>query len=203
MADEPNNGNGATQGDGEITFTEEQQVKVDELIGVRLDRQAAKNADATQQAISEAKAKWEAEAAEKAKLDKMPEDQRKKHEQEVQNKQLEAANAEKESLQQELNHLNMVNAASSLLADKGMVADEAVLQFVVRENADSTQQAVDDFVKLVEDKAEAKRQESLKGSTPKLGNSNGQGKSFGTLAAERTNQQNNTNVADDFFGVKK
>lgn len=203
MADEPNNGNGATQGDGEITFTEEQQVKVDELIGVRLDRQAAKNADATQQAISEAKAKWEAEAAEKAKLDKMPEDQRKKHEQEVQNKQLEAANAEKESLQQELNHLNMVNAASSLLADKGMVADEAVLQFVVRENADSTQQAVDDFVKLVEDKAEAKRQESLKGSTPKLGNSNGQGKSFGTLAAERTNQQNNINVADDFFGVKK
>lgn len=204
MAEDPNNGNGATTGEGEVTFTEEQQAKVDELIGTRLDRQAAKNEETIAQAITQAKEKWQAEAEEAAKIAKLPEAEKEKHAQQKRNEELETANAEKETLKQQLNHLNMVNAASSLLADKGMLADEAVLSFVVRDDADSTQQAVNDFVKLVEDKAEAKRQESLKGSTPKLGNSNsGQGKSFGTLAAERTNQHNNTEVATDFFGIKK
>lgn len=204
MADEPNNGAGVDQGEAGVVFTEEQQAKVDELVGTRLERQAAKNEEAIAQAISEAKEKWQAEAEEAAKIANLPEAEKEKHAQQKRNEELETVNAEKETLKQQLNHLNMVNAASSLLADKGMVADEAVLSFVVRDDADSTQQAVNDFVKLVEDKAEAKRQESLKGFTPKLGVGNGsQGKSFGTLAAERTNQQNNTNVADDFFGAKK
>lgn len=204
MADEPNNGAGVDQGEAGVVFTEEQQAKVDELVGTRLERQAAKNEEAIAQAITEAKEKWQAEAEEAAKIANLPEAEKEKHAQQKRNEELETVNAEKETLKQQLNHLNMVNAASSLLADKGMVADEAVLSFVVRDDADSTQQAVNDFVKLVEDKAEAKRQESLKGFTPKLGVGNGsQGKSFGTLVAERTNQQNNTNVADDFFGAKK
>lgn len=203
MTNGTDNGAGVDQGASEVTFTEEQQAKVDELVGTRLERQAAKNEEAIAKAINNAKEKWQAEADEAAKIANLPEAEKEKHAQQKRNEELETVNAEKETLKQQLNHLNMVNAASSLLADKGMVADEAVLSFVVRDDADSTQQAVNDFVKLVEDKAEAKRQETLKGLTPKIGSGSGeQGKSFGTLAAERMNQHNNTDVATDFFGVK-
>lgn len=204
MAEESGSATNEQTVESEVTFTDEQQSKVDELIGKRLEREAAKNQDAINQAVAKAKEQWQAEVEENAKLSKMTDAQKQEHDQQKQNEALEAANAEKETLKQELNHLNMVNAASSLLADKGVVADEATLKFVVREDADATQEAVEDFVKLVEDKAEAKRQETLKGSTPKIGTGNGgQSKSFGALAAERVNQQNNADVADDFFGIKK
>lgn len=166
MAEESGSATNEQTVESEVTFTDEQQSKVDELIGKRLEREAAKNQDAINQAVAKAKEQWQAEVEQNAKLSKMTDAQKQEHDQQKQN--------------------------------------EATLKFVVREDADATQEAVEDFVKLVEDKAEAKRQETLKGSTPKIGTGNGgQSKSFGALAAERVNQQNNADVADDFFGIKK
>ena len=89
------------------------------------------------------------------------------------------------------------------LADKGFTADDETLKFVVRETADDTTQAVTDFAKLVDDKAEAKRQESLRGNTPtNAGAGQNQGKSFGAQMAEKSNSRSLSGVADDFFGTK-
>lgn len=90
-----------------------------------------------------------------------------------------------------------------MLADMGFTVDEETLNFVVRDTAEDTTQAVTAFAKLVDDKVESKRQEVLHGQTPNNASaSQGQGKSFGAQMAEKSNSRSLSGVADDFFGTK-
>ncbi|WP_419154637.1 DUF4355 domain-containing protein [Weissella bombi] len=187
----------------EVTFTEEQQAHVDSLIADRLSRADKANESKLQKALGDARAKWDEEQKEAADIANMSDKQRKEHDQEKANEALTQAQAEADQLRAELNHTNMVNEASKMLADKGFTADEETLSFVVRDTAEDTTQAVTDFAKLVDDKAEAKRQESLRGNTPtNAGAGQNQGKSFGAQMAEKSNSRSHSGVADDFFGTK-
>lgn len=197
-------GQEASSNNGEtFEFTDEQQAHIDSLIADRLSRADKANEQKTQQALADARTKWDEEQKEAADIASMSDKQRKEHEQEKANEALNQAQAEADKLRAELNHTNMVNEASKMLADKGFTADDETLKFVVRETADDTTQAVTDFAKLVDDKAEAKRQESLRGNTPtNAGASHNQGKSFGAQMAEKSNSRSQGGVADDFFGTK-
>ncbi|MBU7567968.1 DUF4355 domain-containing protein [Weissella hellenica] len=187
----------------EVTFTDEQQAHVNAMIADRLSRADKSNESKLQKALADARAKWDEEQKEAADIASMSDKQRQEHEQEKANEALTQAQAEADKLRAELNHTTMVNEASKMLADKGFTADEEALNFVVRDTADDTTQAVTDFAKLVDDKAEAKRQESLRGNTPtNAGASQNQGKSFGAQMAEKSNSRSQVGVADDFFGTK-
>lgn len=210
MAEENNGVQGQAQGqqgaaaDGnDVTFTEEQQAHVNSMIADRLSRADKANESKLQKALTDARAKWDEEQQEAANIASMSDMQRQEHEQEKANEALTQAQAEADKLRAELNHTNMVNEASKMLADKGFTADEETLNFVVRDTAEDTTQAVTAFAKLVDEKVEAKRQQALHGQTPNNASaSQGQGKSFGAQMAEKSNSRSLSGVADDFFGTK-
>lgn len=194
---------GAAADGNDVTFTEEQQAHVNAMIADRLSRADKSNESKLQKALADARAKWDEEQKEAADIASMSDKQRQEHEQEKANEALTQAQAEADKLRAELNHTNMVNEASKMLADKGFTADEETLNFVVRDTAEDTTQAVTAFAKLVDDKVEAKRQKALHGQTPNNASaSQGQGKSFGAQMAEKSNSRSLSGVADDFFGTK-
>lgn len=210
MAEENNGVQGQAQGqqgaaaDGnDVTFTEEQQAHVNAMIADRLSRADKSNESKLQKALADARAKWDEEQKEAANIASMSDKQRQEHEQEKANEALTQAQAEADKLRAELNHTNMVNEASKMLADNGFTADKETLNFVVRDTAEDTTQAVTAFAKLVDEKVEAKRQQALHGQTPNNASaSQGQGKSFGAQMAEKSNSRSLSGVADDFFGTK-
>lgn len=210
MADEPTgaqgaNGNENSNGgqEGGVQFTPEQQAHIDSLLAERVSRANKTNEAKFAKDLADARAKWEADQEEAAKVSKMSDDQRKEHEAQKASEELLAAQKRADDLQAQLNHTNMVSEASKMLADQGMVADEDTLAFVVRDTADETTAAVAAFAKLVDEKVEAKRQESLRGTTPRNpGASTSTVKSRGQLAAERANSTSSNHVADSFFGIK-
>lgn len=194
---------GAAADGNDVTFTEEQQAHVNAMIADRLSRADKSNESKLQKALADARAKWDEEQKEAADIASMSDKQRQEHEQEKANEALTQAQDEADKLRAELNHTNMVNEASKMLADKGFTADEETLNFVVRDTAEDTTQAVTAFAKLVDDKVEVKRQEALHGQTPNNASaSQGQGKSFGVQMAEKSNSRSLSGVADDFFGTK-
>lgn len=212
MADENNvetndgtSENGVESGTNDsVQFTPEQQVHIDSLIAERLNRaQKANEADYAAKLAKE-KAQWQLDAEEASKIAKMNEEQRKDYEAQKSNDDLIAAQQRADELQNQLNQLNMTNEATKILADKNIVADEKILGFVVRETADDTVAAVNDFVALVNDKAELMRQAGLVGKTPKSGQSGSGigGKSLGQTLAEEANARSKSNAGDSFFGKK-
>ena len=190
------------QGSNGVTFTEEQQAHLEAVLADRLSR-ANKAAEAKwAQKITAEREKWEAERQEAEAVAKMSEKERIEHNNKKQNDDLTAAQKRADELQAQLNHVQMVSEASKILADKGYTADEATLSFVVRDTAEDTTQAINDFVTLIDAKVEEKRQASLVGSTPNnAGAGNGAGKSFGAQMAERANSRGKSGVADSFFGT--
>ena len=54
-----------------------------------------------------------------------------------------------------------------MLSEGGIVADDKILGLVVKDIAEKTQEAVESFVALVNDLADKKVGEKLKGKTPK------------------------------------
>ncbi|NEZ88968.1 DUF4355 domain-containing protein [Weissella paramesenteroides] len=194
---------GSAADGNDVTFTDEQQAHVNAMIADRLSRADKANESKMQKALADARARWDEEQKEAADIASMSDKQRQEHEQEKANEALTQAQAEADKLRAELNHTNMVNEASKILADKGFTADEETLNFVVRDTAEDTAQAVTVFAKLVDDKVEAKRQEALHGQTPNNASaSQGRGKSFGAQMAEKSNSRSLSGVADDFFGTK-
>ncbi|WP_165314701.1 DUF4355 domain-containing protein [Weissella sagaensis] len=194
---------GSAADGNDVTFTEEQQAHVNSMIADRLSRADKANESKLQKALTDARVKWDEEQQEAANIASMSDKQRQEHEQEKANEALTQAQAVADKLRAELNHTNMVNEASKMLADKGFTADEETLNFVVRDTAEDTTQAVTAFAKLIDDKVEAKRQEALHGQTPNNASaSQGQGKSFGAQMAEKSNSRSLSGVADDFFGTK-
>ncbi|WP_105106948.1 DUF4355 domain-containing protein [Streptococcus suis] len=70
-------------------------------------------------------------------------------------------------LEAKINRSGLEKEASKMLSENGLVADDKILGFVVKDTAEATQEAVDSFSALVNDLADKKVSELLKGKTPK------------------------------------
>lgn len=117
-------------------------------------------------------AKWkeEAEKAEKEaeKLRKMNTEQKAEYEAKKQSERI-------AELEAQINRNGLEKEASKMLFEAGITADETVLDFVVRNNAEDTQQSVQSLIGLVNTLADAKVQTMLVGKTPTKQEETGQG----------------------------
>lgn len=114
--------------------------------------------------ISAERSKWESERkkaeSEAKKLAKMNADEKAKYEAQKQAERI-------AELEAELNRKDMESTAISLLSEKGITATTDVINFVVRDDAEQTLEAINTFSTLVNDLADKKVSEMLKGTTPK------------------------------------
>lgn len=129
-----------------------------------------------------AKAKRSAEKEYQAKMDEaeklraMNESQKAEYEQEKQRAYI-------AELEAKINRSGLEREASKMLSEGGIVTDDKILGLVVKDTAEATQEAVESFVALVNDLADKKVGEKLKGKTPK--------KMEDTSAGEITKEQFN------------
>lgn len=144
------------------TFT---QSEVDELIKKRLAKQEKSFDKRMQEKLDEAE-----------KLRQMNETQKAEYEQEKQRAYI-------AELEAKINRSGLEREASKMLSEGGIVADEKILGIVVKDTAERTQEAVESFVALVNELADKKVGEKLKGKTPK--------KMEDTTAGEITKEQFN------------
>ena len=129
-----------------------------------------------------AKAKRSAEKEYQAKLDEaeklrqMNETQKAEYEQEKQRAYI-------AELEAKINRSGLEREASKMLSEGGIAVDDKILGLVVKDTAEGTQEAVESFVALVNELADKKVSEKLKGKTPK--------KMEDTSAGEITKEQFN------------
>ena len=154
--------NPAEDEDTQKTFT---QSEVDELIKKRLAKQEKSFDKRMQEKLDEAE-----------KLRQMNETQKAEYEQEKQKAYI-------AELEAKINRSGLEREASKMLSEGGIVADEKILGIVVKDTAERTQEAVESFVALVNELADKKVGEKLKGKTPK--------KMEDTTAGEITKEQFN------------
>ena len=130
--------------------------------------------------LSAERSKWEAEQEAKEneakKLRQMNEAQKAEYEQEKQRAYI-------AELEAKINRSGLEREASKMLSEGGIAVDDKILGFVVKDTAESTQEAVEGFVALVNELADKKVSEKLKGKTPK--------KMEDTSAGEITKEQFN------------
>lgn len=146
----------------EKTFT---QSEVDDLIKKRLAKQEKSFDKRMQEKLDEAE-----------KLRQMNEAQKAEYEQEKQKAYI-------AELEAKINRSGLEREASKMLSEGGIAVDDKILGLVVKDTAESTQEAVESFVTLVNDLADKKVGEKLKGKTPK--------KMEDTSAGEITKEQFN------------
>lgn len=146
----------------EKTFTQSQ---LDEII----QKEKAK-------AKRSAEKEYQAKMDEAEKLRKMNEVQKAEYEQEKQRAYI-------AELEAKINRSGLEREASKMLSGGGIVVDDKILSIVVKDTAESTQEAVESFVALVNELADKKVSEKLKGKTPK--------KMEDTSAGEITKEQFN------------
>lgn len=146
----------------EKTFTQSQ---LDEII----QKEKAK-------AKRSAEKEYQAKMDEAEKLRKMNEVQKAEYEQEKQKAYI-------AELEAKINRSGLEREASKMLSEGGIVVDDKILSIVVKDTAESTQEAVEGFVALVNELADKKVSEKLKGKTPK--------KMEDTSAGEITKEQFN------------
>ena len=154
--------NPAEDEDTPKTFT---QSEVDELIKKRLAKQEKSFDKRMQEKLDEAE-----------KLRQMNETQKAEYEQEKQKAYI-------AELEAKINRSGLEREASKMLSEGGIAVDDKILGLVVKDTAESTQEAVESFVALVNDLADKKVGEKLKGKTPK--------KMEDTSAGEITKEQFN------------
>lgn len=154
--------NSETVEDAPKTFT---QSEVDELIKKRLAKQEKSFEKRMQEKLDEAE-----------KLRAMNESQKAEYEQEKQRAYI-------AELEAKINRSGLEREASKMLSGGGIVVDDKILGLVVKDTAEKTQEAVESFVALVNDLADKKVGEKLKGKTPK--------KMEDTSAGEITKEQFN------------
>ena len=154
--------NPETVEDAPKTFT---QSEVDELIKKRLAKQEKSFDKRMQEKLDEAE-----------KLRAMNESQKAEYEQEKQRAYI-------AELEAKINRSGLEREASKMLSEGGIAADDKILGLVVKDTAEATQEAVESFVALVNDLADKKVGEKLKGKTPK--------KMEDTSAGEITKEQFN------------
>ena len=144
------------------TFT---QSEVDDLIKKRLAKQEKSFDKRMQEKLDEAE-----------KLRQMNEAQKAEYEQEKQRAYI-------AELEAKINRSGLEREASKMLSEGGIAVDDKILGLVVKDTAESTQEAVESFVALVNELADKKVSEKLKGKTPK--------KMEDTSAGEITKEQFN------------
>ncbi len=130
----------------EKTFTQSQ---LDEII----QKEKAK-------AKRSAEKEYQAKMDEAEKLRQMNETQKAEYEQEKQRAYI-------AELEAKINRSGLEREASKMLSDGGIAVDDKILGLVVKDTAESTQEAVESFVALVNELADKKVGEKLKGKTPK------------------------------------
>ena len=130
----------------EKTFTQSQ---LDEII----QKEKAK-------AKRSAEKEYQAKMDEAEKLRQMNEAQKAEYEQEKQKAYI-------AELEAKINRSGLEREASKMLSEGGIAVDDKILGLVVKDTAESTQEAVESFVALVNDLADKKVGEKLKGKTPK------------------------------------
>ncbi len=148
--------------DTQKTFT---QSEVDELIKKRLAKQEKSFDKRMQEKLDEAE-----------KLRQMNETQKAEYEQEKQRAYI-------AELEAKINRSGLEREASKMLSEGGIAVDDKILGLVVKDTAEATQEAVESFVALVNELADKKVGEKLKGKTPK--------KMEDTSAGEITKEQFN------------
>ena len=146
----------------EKTFTQSQ---LDEII----QKEKAK-------AKRSAEKEYQAKMDEAEKLRQMNEAQKAEYEQEKQKAYI-------AELEAKINRSGLEREASKMLSEGGIAVDDKILGLVVKDTAESTQEAVERFVALVNELADKKVGEKLKGKTPK--------KMEDTSAGEITKEQFN------------
>lgn len=146
----------------EKTFTQSQ---LDEII----QKEKAK-------AKRSAEKEYQAKMDEAEKLRQMNEAQKAEYEQEKQRAYI-------AELEAKINRSGLEREASKMLSEGGIAVDDKILGLVVKDTAESTQETVESFVALVNDLADKKVGEKLKGKTPK--------KMEDTSAGEITKEQFN------------
>lgn len=146
----------------EKTFT---QAQLDEII----QKEKAK-------AKRSAEKEYQAKMDEAEKLRQMNETQKAEYEQEKQRAYI-------AELEAKINRSGLEREASKMLSEGGIAVDDKILGLVVKDTAESTQEAVEGFVALVNALADKKVSEKLKGKTPK--------KMEDTTAGEITKEQFN------------
>lgn len=146
----------------EKTFTQSQ---LDEII----QKEKAK-------AKRSAEKEYQAKMDEAEKLRQMNEAQKAEYEQEKQKAYI-------AELEAKINRSGLEREASKMLSEGGIAVDDKILGLIVKDTAESTQEAVESFVALVNDLADKKVGEKLKGKTPK--------KMEDTSAGEITKEQFN------------
>ena len=147
----------------EKTFT---QSEVDDLIKKRLAKQEKSFDKRMQEKLDEA-----------VKLRKMNETQKAEYEQEKQRAYI-------AELEAKINRSGLEREASKMLSEGGIAVDDKILGLVVKDTAESTQEAVESFVALVNDLADKKVGEKLKGKTPQKMENN----SAGEITKEQFNR---------------
>ena len=147
----------------EKTFS---QAEVDEIVESRLAREKDKMKSSLRAEIEEdVRNKIKNEQSEANKLKKMNEDQRRKYDMDKKDQEI-------AELKAKLNRSDMEHVATDLLSKKGISADSEILNFVVAEDAETTQANIDRFVDLINKKAQANRREDFDVPEPKSGNNN-------------------------------
>lgn len=94
------------------------------------------------------------------KLAKMNAEQKREYE-------LEKLRRENEELKKAQMRYELGREATKMLGEAGIMADDDVLSFVVRDNAEQTQEAVETFISIVDKLADMRMKEKLKGRPPK------------------------------------
>lgn len=126
----------------EKTFTQDQ---VDQIVKDRIARAEKDKAEAVKEA---------------EKLAKMSADQKREYE-------LDKLKRENEELKASQNRFELGKTATAILAESGIVADDEILEIVVKEDAEKTNNAVKAFVTLVDRVSDDKMRDKLKGNAPK------------------------------------
>lgn len=133
----------------EVTFTPEQQKKVDEIVERRLAKEKKNTDKKVQDAVEEAK-----------KLAKMNKDEKN--------------NYELNKLKDELNELrnekalnDMKATARSMFLDKDINVTDELLNLVVTSDAETTKQNVEDFSRILDSIVQSKVREALRQDSPK------------------------------------
>ena len=122
-----------------------------------IQQRVAREKKASEKAIEEAK-----------KLAKMNEDEKKAYE-------FEALQKELAELKRKDAQYGLSKEASKMLSEQGIQADDELLQFVVKEDADATKQSVSAFVSLINRKVEEGVKQALSGQAPRVSTNTGKG----------------------------
>ena len=113
-----------------------------------------------------AKAKRSAEKEYKAKMDEA-EKLRKMNADEKAEYEAKKQAAYIAELEAKINRSGLEKEASKMLSESGIAASDEILALVVKDDAERTQEAVNGFAELVNQLADNKAKEMLKGKTPK------------------------------------